>query len=147
MIKRFQELAGLRPFGADAKRTYLIEFTFDFGNSLNEHEYVKSFQKTGNRFFYHAQETDPPVKAHYHIIPKNSKKEIYSVNTDGTAHHRRNRGYEIPRKEADELRKLGVDINLDNILESVDMAENENKLLLENSIQNDCISVFIEFEV
>ncbi|OCX52770.1 hypothetical protein BEL04_00070 [Mucilaginibacter sp. PPCGB 2223] len=46
---------------------------------------------------------------------------MYAVNVDdGSAHHKVNRGYTVPRKEADELRALGVNIKPDNILEGID---------------------------
>jgi hypothetical protein len=44
---------------------------------------------------------------------------------DGTAHHRRNKGYEVPKKEADELRKFGVQIPANRIIECVDLIINE----------------------
>lgn len=47
---------------------------------------------------------------------------------DGTAHHKSNRGYVVPKKEAEELRSLGVKIPNDNILESKLLAINESNL-------------------
>ncbi|MBK7851624.1 MAG: hypothetical protein IPJ66_10935 [Bacteroidetes bacterium] len=44
-VKRFQELDGIRPTGMDAKETYLIEVTFDFGSSLLENESIKNFKR------------------------------------------------------------------------------------------------------
>ncbi|MBB3187417.1 hypothetical protein [Microbacter margulisiae] len=145
-VKRFQELAGLRPTGVDAKETYLIEVTFDFGNSLLEHESIKNFKKTNNRYYLHPELTNPPVKGHYHVIPSNGKQEIYAVNLDGTAHHKVNKGYQIPTKEADELRGLGVDIKDDRIIESIEFLESDQKQLLTESLKHDCISIFIEIE-
>lgn len=145
-VKRFQELAGLRPTGLDAEETYLIEVTFDFGNSLLEHESIKNFKKTNNRYYFHPESTNPPVKGHYHVIPSNGKQEIYAVNLDGTAHHKVNKGYQIPKKEADELRGLGVDIKDDRIIESIEFLENDQKQLLTESLKHDCISIFIEIE-
>ena len=65
-VKRFQELAGLRPLGQTSPATYLIEVTVDFGDSLQEHKTIQNFKKTTNRYYYHPEETNPPVKAHYH---------------------------------------------------------------------------------
>jgi len=146
ILNRFQRLANLRPIGIDANATYLIEVTFDFGNSLLEHESIKNFRKSNNRFYLHPETTNPPVKGHYHVIPYNGKQEIYAVNLDGTAHHKVNKGYQIPKKEADELRSLGVEINTDRIIESVDFLETDQRQLLTESINHDCISIFIEIE-
>jgi hypothetical protein len=86
---------------------------------LIEHNQYTQFQKTTNRYTYHPKNPSIPFKAHYHIYPSNSKKELYAVNLDdGTAHHKSNRGYVVPKKEAEELRFLGVKIPNDNILES-----------------------------
>jgi hypothetical protein len=145
-VKRFHELAGLRPTGVDAPKTYLIEVTFDFGDSLLEHNAIKNFKKSTNRYYYHPEETNPPVKAHYHVIPSKGKEEIYAVNMDGTAHHRVNKGYQIPRKEADELRSLGVNIKPDNIIEHLEFLEDEDKQLLTESLSHTLITVFIEIE-
>lgn len=145
-VKRFQELAGLRPTGIDAKETYLIEVTFDFGNTLLEHEAIKNFRKTNNRYYYHTEDTNPPVKAHYHVIPSKSKQEIYAVNMDGTSHHKKNRGYQIPQKEADELRNLGVDIKSDNIIEHIELLGKEDRFLLTESLKHDCMTIYIEIE-
>jgi hypothetical protein len=48
-VKRFQELAGLRPTGLDAPKTYLIEVTFDFGETLLEHNSIKNFKSSQNQ--------------------------------------------------------------------------------------------------
>lgn len=67
------------------------------------------------------------MKAHFHIFPSNSKDELYSVYVEtGKAHHKKNRGYQIPKKEAEELRSLGVQIHKNNILESVKFTLNED---------------------
>ncbi|HLO70051.1 MAG TPA: hypothetical protein VK167_04230 [Flavipsychrobacter sp.] len=145
-VKRFQELAGLRPVGLDALETYLIEITFDFGESLLEHNAIKNFKKSTNRYYYHPEETNPPVKAHYHVIPSKGNEEIYAINMDGTAHHRVNKGYQIPRKEADELRSLGVNINQDNIIEHIDFLEDYNKQLLMESLNQTLITIYLEIE-
>lgn len=116
---RNQKLAGIEPeLQLDS---YCVQLTFedDNGNSLiTEHEKYQGFKKTTNKYIYHPKNPDIPVKAHYHIYPNNGKQEIYSVNMDGTAHHKKNRGYEVPSKEAKELRKLGVDIPKDRIIEN-----------------------------
>ena len=146
LVKRFKELSGLSLTGVDKKATYLIEITFVIENIILEHEIIIQFQNTKNRFYKHPEETHPPVKTHYHVVPLNGKKEIYAVNTDGTAHHKKNRGYEIPRKEADELRLLGVSIKSTNIIESIDNLENSDKIILTESIKSKCVSIFIEIE-
>jgi hypothetical protein len=145
-VKRFQELAGLRPTGLDAPKTYLIEVTFDFGETLLEHNSIKNFKKSTNRYYYHPEETNPPVKAHYHVIPSKGKEEIYAVNMDGTAHHRVNKGYQIRRKEADELRSLGVHINSDNIIEHLEFLEGTDKQLLIESLSHTLITIYLEIE-
>lgn len=145
-VKRFQELAGIRPTGFDANPTYLIEVTFDFGSSLLEHESIKNFKKTNNRYYFHPESTNPPVKGHYHVIPSKGNEEIYAVNLDGTAHHRVNKGYQIPKKEAEELISLGVTIKADRIIESIDCLENDDRTHLTESLNKDCITIFIEIE-
>ena len=145
-VKRFQELAGIRPLGQETPKSYLIEITFDFGDSLLEHQAIQNFKKTTNRYYYHPEETNPPVKAHYHVIPSKGKQEIYAVNMDGTFHHRANQGYQIPKKEADELRALGVDIRPNNIIEHLDFLESAEKQLLTESLKNDLMTIYIEVE-
>lgn len=145
-VKRFRELAGLSPL-EEEKETYLIEFTFDFGDALWEHISIKNFKKSTNRYYFHPESTNPPVKGHYHVTPLKSNHEIYAVNLDGTAHHKSSRGYEIPRKEADELRSLGVNIKPDRMIESIDILEPAKRLLLTESVGKDCVSIFIEIEV
>lgn len=116
---RNQKLVGIEP--ELQEDSYCVQLTIgdDSGDSLiTEHEKYQRFKKTTNRYNYHPENPDIPVKGHYHIYPSNGKQEIYSVNMDGTAHHKKNRGYEVPNKEAKELRKLGVDIPKDRIIEN-----------------------------
>ncbi len=119
-IKRQQKLAGI-------KTSYAIEVVFHTNDSelIFEHKTYQQFQKTQNRYTYHPEDKNIPVKGHYHIYPSNSKKEIYAVNLDGTAHHKNNRGFEVPKKEATELRKLGVQIPDNRILEHKEVFINE----------------------
>jgi hypothetical protein len=145
-VKRFQELAGIKTQDEETHNTYLIEVTFDFGDSLSEHKAIQNFKKTTNRYYYHPEETNPPVKAHYHVIPAKGNQEIYAVSLDGTFHHRKNQGYQIPKKEADELRKLGVDIKTDNIIEHLELMEDDEKFLLTESLKNDLMTIYIEIE-
>ena len=56
-----------------------------------------------------------------------SKKEIYAVNTDGTAHHQKNRGFIVPKNHAKELTKLGVTFKNGNLLENISVPNQENK--------------------
>ncbi|MEI9954927.1 MAG: hypothetical protein WDM90_01105 [Ferruginibacter sp.] len=90
-----------------------------------EHESIKRFQKSTNRYYFHPESTNPPVKGHYHVVPSKGNEEIYAVNLDGTAHHKINKGYQIPKKEAEELKRLGVNINDDRIIESIDILEKD----------------------
>ncbi len=114
---RNQELANIKEINP-LRKIYAIQLTFaEPKGLLLETEKYKDFQSTNNRYLFHPQNTSIPVKAHYHIYPSNSKKELYAVNMDGTAHHKKNRGYQVPKKEADELRRLGVIIPSNNILE------------------------------
>mgnify|MGYP000916884522 CR=1 FL=1 len=124
--KRFQELAGISP--SNFLNIYAIQITIHRPDGmLIEHNQYTQFQKTTNRYTYHPENPSIPVKAHYHIYPSNSKKELYAVNVDdGTAHHKSNRGYVVPKKEAEELRSLGVKIPNDNILESKLFTINES---------------------
>lgn len=145
-VKRFQELAGIRPIEYSTSRTYLIEITFDFGESLLEHSKIKQFRNSTNRYYFHPEQTNPPVRAHYHVIPSKGKEEIYAVNMDGTSHHRVNKGYQIPKKEADELRSLGVKINANNIIEHKDFLDDWELKLLTESLNQTLITIFIEIE-
>lgn len=124
--KRFQELAGITP--SNFLNRYAIQITIHRPEGLLiEHNQYTQFQKTMNRYTYHPQNQSIPVKAHYHIYPSNSNKELYAVNVDdGTAHHKSNRGYVVPKKEAEELRSLGVKIPDNNILESKIFAINKS---------------------
>lgn len=120
-IKRFQQLAGI-------KTSYAIEVVFHISDSeiIFEHKTYQKFQKTQSRYTYHPEDKNIPVKGHYHIYSSNSKKEIYAVNLDGTAHHKSNRGFVVPKKEATELRILGVQIPDNRILEHKEVFINEN---------------------
>lgn len=118
-LQRFRKLAGLKE---SSGKPYLIKITFIKGlvtESLNEHNTYSNFQNSTNRYMYHAQSTNPPVKAHYQVYPKNGKSELYAVCVDdGKAHHKKNRGHQVPKKEANELRSLGVKLPDNNILEA-----------------------------
>ena len=136
-LKRFKELAGLEQsdvFSGD----YFIQITINTPtNLLLEHQQYTQFKKTTNRYTYHPENPSIPVKAHYHIAPSNSKEELYAVNVeDGKAHHKSNRGHSVPRKEADELRSLGVKIPSDNLLES-------QKLIINESNSDSILTAFI----
>jgi len=128
-VTRFQELAGLVESDLTSE-TYAIRVTLQKPSNVNlllEHESYKKFQKTNNRYSFHSENPNIPVKGHYHIYPSNSKKELYAVNIDGSAHHKRNRGYTVPSREADELRKLGVKIPSNNIVESKEFVFTESE--------------------
>lgn len=140
-VKRFKELAGIE---TEFKATYLIEITFDFGESLHEHKSIKQFKKTKNRYFFHPQSTYPPVKAHYHVVGPRDKKEIYAINVDGTAHHQKNKGIQIPTKEAEELRNLGVQLSRNNIIEHLGFLPMAEKKLLLESLSRDCMTIYVE---
>lgn len=114
---RLQELANIEN---DSRNLYAVAISFQIGDIILEHKDFKKFNKSQNRYTYHPENLDIPVKAHYHVHPPRGDKELYAVNIDGTAHHKKNRGIQIPRKEADELRSLGVDIRTDRIIESYD---------------------------
>ncbi len=145
-FKRFQELAGIRPIDESKKPSYYVQITFNFDNALLEGEYYKFFQKTNNRYCFHPEDKNIPVKAHYHIVPSNSTKEIYAVNTDGTAHHKKNRGIQVPKKEANELRSMGVNIPDSNIIECVDDFTGGELSLLTESVNKNNFCIFIQFD-
>jgi hypothetical protein len=145
-IKRMQVLAGIKPTDSDKKETYLIKVTFESENLLLEHISLKNFKGSTNKMLKHPAKTHPPVKGHYHVYPKNGKDELYAVNMDGTAHHQRHQGYEIPRKEAEELRALGVDIRPDRIIEFLEFAEDERTKLLTESLGEEYVSIYIEID-
>ena len=100
---------------------YAIQITvqLDEDELILEYEHYKKFKKSTALYYFHPEDKNIPVKAHYHIVDPKSKKEIYAVNIiDGTAHHRKNKGYEVPKKHAKELSKLGVNFKNGNILEN-----------------------------
>ncbi len=142
-LKRFYELIGEK----EKFEQYLIKITFPTGvvsESLNEHKVFQNFLNSSNRYNYHPETTNPPVKAHYHIYPLNSKQELYAVNVDdGKAHHKKNRGIIVPHKEADELRKLGVKLPDNNILETKSISEIYNIQILNERINEDNIIYLI----
>lgn len=109
-VKRFYEHVEYKET-QPSNHFYAVEISFDADDEmlmLLEHLKIKQFKSTRNRYLYHPEDLKIPVKAHYHVFPPNStNKELYAVNIDGTAHHKKNRGIEIPRKEADELRQMG----------------------------------------
>lgn len=99
---------------------YAIEIIIENSDkceSIFEYLTYKTLKGTRKRYTYHPEDSNIPVEAHYHVYPPNSKSEIYAVNIDGSAHHKKNRGFNVPSKEAKELRKLGIQISSDNILE------------------------------
>jgi hypothetical protein len=145
-IKRMQVLAGIKPTASDKKETYLIKVTFESENLLLEHISLKSFKGSTNKMLKHPAKTHPPVKGHYHVYPKNGKDELYVVNMDGTAHHQRHQGYEIPKKEAEELRALGVDIRPDRIIEFLEFSEDKHTKLLTESLGEEYVSIYIEID-
>lgn len=129
-MKSFKEFTDRQKelMGIPQKEKYAIELTIHSDNYglITEHNKYQKFKKTQNRYSYHPADENIPVQRHYHIFPNNSKKEIYAVNVDGTAHHKINRGYEVSKKEAAELRKLGVQIPKNNILEDKEILITEN---------------------
>ena len=129
-IKRMQILAGITKKNIVVKETYLIQITFDRESEIFEHISLKNFKGSTRKMLHHPAKTHPPVKGHYHVYSKNSKDEIYAVNMDGTAHHQKHQGYEIPRKEAEELRALGVTIKADRIIEYLDASEDDQRQLI-----------------
>ena len=148
-VKRFEELVEHNT-KKEEKKYYAIQLSLgsdDESLHLFEHLKLKQFISTRNRYTYHPEQSHIPVKAHYHVFPPNSDtKELYAVNMDGTAHHKRNRGIQIPSKEADELRSMGVQIDASNILEMIELpADDAHQLILE-SIQREIVSVFLIFE-
>ena len=146
-IIRMQILAGIRKKDVVVKETYLIQITFDSDCEIFEHISLKNFKGSTRKMLHHPAQTHPPVKGHYHVYSKNSKDEIYAVNMDGTAHHQKHRGFEIPRKEAEELMVLGVNIGPDRIIEYLDISENDQRQLITETLKEDFISIFIEIEV
>ena len=107
-----------------------------------EHKVYNTFSKTRSRYAYHPADTNIPVKAHYHIYPPNGKKELYSVNVDGTAHDQINKGVRIPSKEADELSSMGVNIAPNNIIECW-ISDDSFRLIDEGIERESFFSVFL----
>ena len=124
---RMQELSGIKETKVNSRYAIQIVIETDEDKLLLEHENYKEFKKSKDLFYFHPEDKNIPVKAHYHVVDRKSKKEIYAVNLDGTAHHRKNKGYEVPKKHAKELSALGVEFKTDNILESTTISDNNGK--------------------
>ena len=118
---RMKELAGV--VESNLLNRYAIQITIESTEEklILEHEQYKEFRKSNDLYYKHPENTQIPVKAHYHIVDSKSKKEIYAVNMDGTAHHKKNKGFAVPSKQADELKRLGVQFKDGNILENFDI--------------------------
>ena len=119
-LTRFYELVDYPNSHSHSIQCIEISFSSDL---LLEFEQIKSFKNSKNRYFKHPADSNIPCKAHYHIIGSKGNYEIYAVNMDGTAHHRQNKNYEVPKKEADELRKLGVILKPSNIIEMIEISD------------------------
>jgi len=119
-LTRFYELVDYPKKNSQIIECIEISFSSDL---LLEFEQIKNFKNSKNRYYKHPSNNNIPCKAHFHIVGSNGNYEIYAVNMDGTSHHRKNKNYEIPRKEADELRKLGVKLKLDNIIEMIEVSD------------------------
>ena len=127
ITKRMQELSGIIESKANSRYAIQITIETDTIELLLEYEQYKKFRKSNDLYYYHPEDTKIPVKAHYHVVNSKSKKEIYAVNTDGTAHHQKNRGFVVPKNHAKELTKLGVTFKNGNLLENISVPNQENK--------------------
>jgi hypothetical protein len=144
-VRRFRELAGINLIEEiEEDPSYFIQVTFEPKGTLLEHETFTFFQKTNNRYCFHPEMTNPPVEGHYHIKASRGSDDLYAVNMSGNAHHKRNRGYEVPRKEADELRQMGVKIPTNNIIESIEDKDLNDANLISESITEKCLCLFIK---
>ena len=141
-IQRFKRLSGIKT----KKNEYLIKITIESSSLILEHESLTKFKNSTNRYLYHTEKTNPPVRAHYHVYPSNGSNEIYAVNVDGTAHHKSNRGFVVPRKEAEEFKTLGVAIKDNRIIEYLEFVENGQMQLLNESLKNFDETIYLKFE-
>jgi len=141
-MKNFKRLAGMKT----EKKEYLIRITIESSNLMLEHESLSKFRNSTNVYLYHTERITPPVRAHYHVYPSNGKNEIYAVNIDGTAHHKSNRGFLVPKKEAEELKALGVAIKDNRIIENVAFLNNGHKQLVNESIEKLDVTIYLKFE-
>lgn len=139
VVNRNKELVSVQNSKFFTRYAIQIIVEGGYGELLHEDQQYKQFKKSTDLYFKHPENPNIPVKAHYHVVDNKSKKEIYAVNIDGTAHHRDNRGFEVPKKQADQLRSLGVSIKPDNILESKQLDLNE-------SIKVNTVTFFLIFE-
>ncbi|MFN2262400.1 MAG: hypothetical protein ABR595_10080 [Psychroflexus sp.] len=119
-LTRYYELVNYPK--SNSHKIKCIEISFS-PELLLEFEQIKKFKSSNNRYFKHPADSNIPCQAHYHIIGSKGNYEIYAVNLDGCAHHRQNKNYEIPKKEADELRRLGVKIRPNNIIEMIEASD------------------------
>lgn len=126
-INRMQELSGIKESKLNSRYAIQIIIETDAVELLLEHENYKEFRKSNDLYYFHPEDRNIPVKAHYHVVDRKSKKEIYAVNLDGTAHHRKNKGFKVPNKHAEELASLGVSFKDNNILEYKSISDSGNK--------------------
>ena len=136
---RNQELAKLSESNFFTRYAIKITVEIEAKELLLEYNQFKQFKKSTDRYYKHPEDLNIPVQAHYHIVGSKSDQEIYAVNVDGTAHHKRNRGFEVPKKQADELRQLGVKIPTSNILEV-------KQLTLTEDMEDEFFTFFLIFE-
>lgn len=125
---RAQEIAGIIE-SSFSNRYYIIITVEINSNLITEYNQYRQFKRTNNLFYKHSADLNIPVQNHFHIIDRKSKKELYAVNFDGTAHHRENAGFLVPKKEAEELKKLGVNFKDSNYVLEYKNIENAQNLL------------------
>ena len=139
---RAQELAGI--IESTLNNRYYIRITIEMDSHLiTEYNQYRQFKRTNNLFFKHSADLNIPVLTHFHIVDRKSKKELYAVNLDGTAHHRGNAGFQVPKKEAEELKKLGVNFKDTNYILEYKNIENSRNLLYQFNFIYDVYKGFI----
>ncbi|NOU68338.1 hypothetical protein GC096_30385 [Paenibacillus sp. LMG 31461] len=105
---------------------YFDEDNDEFTNFLEQHDdglflfavFTKPIPGTLLEADFH--KPGPKGQYHVHINDKNGN-EVLSVNKDGSAHHRVNKGKQVHPIVADYLRKKGYEVSSDNILKVVQL--------------------------
>ncbi len=108
-------------YGSDEKIQQLITEAKDRGVPLGGPYWAKD----------HHPHT-PEGEYHLHLYDK--RGQLAAINRSGSAHHRSNRGFQLPNRVADAIKKVFPDYRIpsDNIIESITQAD-QLMLIVENA--------------
>ena len=113
-----------KQFLAEGKRSEAIAEL----SNLFEHEVYKKIPGTTNSYRQDSANTNTKTQKHSHVYAKQrgGGEHLYAVNVDGSGHDGSS-GTHIPAGHAEHFRSLGYEINLDNVLESIELEQIEER--------------------